>query len=147
MSGALDRAIAIAVEAHAGQVDRAGEPYILHPLRVMLAMPTDDLRIVAVLHDVVEDSPLWGLSRLADDERFDPAIIEAVRCLTKLPGEPYLASFIPRCARNDWARAVKIADVLDNGNESRLAMLPASEADRLRIKYRDALIALGYDRP
>ena len=143
----LNRAIGIAVEAHAGQVDQAGQPYILHPLRVMLSMPTEELRIIAVLHDVVEDSPLWGLSRLADDEGFAPPVIEALRCLTKLPGEPYLASFIPHCGSNDLARAVKVADILDNSNESRLAELPEHVAARLRTKYRDALIALGYDQP
>jgi hypothetical protein len=142
----LNRAIAIAVEAHAGQRDQAGEPYILHPLRVMLAMGTDELRIVAVLHDVVEDSPLWGIARL-EGEGFAPSIIEAVRCLTKLPGEPYLSSFILRCGRNELARPVKIADVIDNGNENRLANLPDAVASRLRLKYRDALIGLGYDQP
>jgi len=53
----LERAIAIAAEGHAGQLDKAGAPYVLHPLRLMLAVKTLDERIVAVLHDVVEDCP------------------------------------------------------------------------------------------
>lgn len=142
----LNRAIAIAVEAHAGQKDQAGEPYILHPLRVMLSLPTDELRIVGVLHDVVEDSPLWGIARL-EGEGFAQPIIDAIRCLTKSIGEPYLATFIPRCGANHIARAVKVADIRDNSNESRLAHLPDDVAARLRLKYRDALIALGCDQP
>lgn len=58
----LERAIAIAAEAHAGQADKGGAPYILHPLRVMLAMSGDDERIAAVLHDVCEDCPAWSLT-------------------------------------------------------------------------------------
>ncbi len=142
----LNRAIEIAVEAHAWQLDQAGEPYILHPLRVMLSLATEEQRIVGVLHDVVEDSPLWGIARL-EAEGFSTAVIDAVRCLTKLPGQPYLASFIPQCGSNPLARAVKIADIYDNGNEARLSQLPEDVASRLRLKYRDALIGLGVDQP
>jgi (p)ppGpp synthase/HD superfamily hydrolase len=60
----LERAIAIAAEAHAGQVDKAGAPYVLHPLRMMLRMSSIDERIVAVLHDVCEDCPGWTFDRL-----------------------------------------------------------------------------------
>lgn len=144
--GDLNRAIEIAVSAHAGQLDRAGQPYILHPLRVMLAMSSNAQRIVAVLHDVVEDSPLWGIARL-EAERFDPEIIEAIRCLTKLDGEPYFASFIPRCADNPLARAVKIADIFDNANEARLSLLPGPVAEHFRTKYSRALAELGVDQP
>lgn len=139
--GDLNRAIAIAVDAHTGQRDRAGEPYILHPLRVMLSLPDEELRIIGVLHDVVEDSPLWGISRL-EAEGFSPIVIDALRCLTKQPGEPYFTSFIPRCASNEAARVVKIADLRDNSDEARLALLPEEEAARLRLKYRDALMGL-----
>ncbi len=60
----LERAIVIAVEAHAGQIDKAGSPYVLHPLRVMLNLRTTDERIVGVLHDVCEDCPGWDFERL-----------------------------------------------------------------------------------
>jgi (p)ppGpp synthase/HD superfamily hydrolase len=60
----LERAIAIAAEAHTGQVDKAGAPYVLHPLRMLLSLSSNDERIVAVLHDVCEDCPGWTLHRL-----------------------------------------------------------------------------------
>jgi (p)ppGpp synthase/HD superfamily hydrolase len=63
----LERAIGIAAEAHARQVDKAGAPYVLHPLRMMLQMSSIDERIVAVLHDVCEDCPGWTLDRLRGD--------------------------------------------------------------------------------
>jgi (p)ppGpp synthase/HD superfamily hydrolase len=81
----LERAIAIAAEAHAGQVDKAGQAYILHPLRVMLRMGSAHERMAAVLHDVVEDTPV-SLPRLLA-EGFAPEVIAAVDALTKRPGE------------------------------------------------------------
>jgi (p)ppGpp synthase/HD superfamily hydrolase len=60
----LERAIAIAAEAHAGQTDKAGAPYLLHPLRMMMGLTSIEERIVAVLHDVCEDCPGWTLERL-----------------------------------------------------------------------------------
>jgi len=72
----LERAIAIAAAAHAGQVDKAGQPYILHPLRVMLRVATEHERIAAVLHDVVEDTDVT-LHTLAA-EGFAPEVIAAV---------------------------------------------------------------------
>jgi GTP diphosphokinase / guanosine-3',5'-bis(diphosphate) 3'-diphosphatase len=81
----LDRAIQIAVTAHAGQIDKGGEPYILHPLRVMLRMRNEEERIAAVLHDVVEDSDSTFESLIA--EGFSPNVICALEALTKRPGE------------------------------------------------------------
>src|SRR5215212_3146899 len=113
----LERAIRIAAEAHAGQVDKAGAPYILHPLRVMLRMHSDEERIVAVLHDVVEDSD-YSLETLAR-EGFAPAVIEAVKALTKLPGESRVAA-ARRAAVNPLARIVKLADNTENMDLSRI---------------------------
>ena len=62
----LEKAIKIAVEAHTGQVDKGGNPYILHPLRVMLSIETEEERIVGVLHDVVEDCVGWTWDRLRE---------------------------------------------------------------------------------
>ena len=107
----LDEALALAVRAHAGQQDKVGRPYILHPLRVMLRLETERAMPVAALHDVVEDSDVT----LADLRAmgFAKAIIEAVDCLTKRPGESYAAR-IERAAANPLARQVKIADLEDN---------------------------------
>jgi hypothetical protein len=82
----LERAIAIAVEAHAGVADKAGSPYVLHPLRMMLRMETEAEMMAAVLHDVVEDGDGWTLKRLAA-EGIPPVVVEAVRFLTKRPEE------------------------------------------------------------
>ena len=74
----LEKAIAIAARAHAGQVDKAGQPYILHSIRVMLRMGSEAERITGVLHDVIEDSDVT-LEDLRD-EGFDAAILEALDC-------------------------------------------------------------------
>jgi hypothetical protein len=132
----LDTAIKLAADAHAGQVDKAGEPYILHPLRVMLAMKTDDERIVAVLHDVVEDSP-WTCDDLYWQHGFKPEIVQAVAALTRGKDEDYF-DFIRRLAPNPIARAVKIADICDNLDPSRGLPIDAKATERV-TKYRRAL--------
>jgi GTP pyrophosphokinase len=113
----LERAIDIALDAYAGQTDKAGATYIRHPLRVMEAMDTETERIVAVLHDVVEDSDYT----LADIEAaFGETVRDAVDALTKRDDEAYLDEFIPRAAANDIARKVKRADIEDNMDLTRL---------------------------
>jgi hypothetical protein len=84
----LERAIAITAEAHAGHFDKAGAPYVLHPLRMMLRVSSIDERIVAVLHDVVEDCQGWTFDRLRS-EGFSDHIIEALQSVTKCDGEGY----------------------------------------------------------
>jgi (p)ppGpp synthase/HD superfamily hydrolase len=131
----LERAIAIAAEAHARQVDKAGVPYILHPLRLMLRMETDDERIVAVLHDVAEDSPAWDLDRLRA-EGFSERVILAIDFLTRRAGESY-EEFIVRAGHNEIGRRVKLADLEDNSDLSRIAT--PSDKDRARVeRYRRA---------
>lgn len=132
----LERAIQIAVQAHANKQDKGGDAYILHPLRVMLQLPTEELRIIGVLHDVVEDSDVTFQDLLA--EGFTPAVVEALESLTKRRDELY-TDFIRRAAARPLARPVKVADLLDNLDESRLGKLPAEEAARLRAKYTEAL--------
>jgi (p)ppGpp synthase/HD superfamily hydrolase len=132
----LERAIAIAAEAHAGQVDKAGAPYVLHPLRMMLRVSSIDERIVAVLHDVCEDCPGWTFDRLCG-EGFASHIIEALRSVTKREGEDYEA-FARRAATNPIGRCVKLADLHDNCDLSRITT--PSERDFQRIdKYRRAI--------
>ena len=81
----IERAIEIAAVAHAGQVDKAGEPYVFHPLRIMLAFSTTHERMTAVLHDVVEDADVT-LVRL-ESEGFPAEVTQAIDALTKRPGE------------------------------------------------------------
>ena len=136
----LERAIAIAAEAHAGQVDKAGAPYVLHPLRMMLSMSSIDERIVAVLHDVCEDCPGWTFDRLRS-EGFSNRIIEALQSVTKCDAEDYY-DFVRRSAANPIGRRVKLADLHDNSDLSRIAV--PSERDLQRTeKYRRAIDLIG----
>src|ERR1700693_2644795 len=104
----LEKAIGIAVEAHRGQKDRHGSPYILHPLRVMQRTATATDQIVAVLHDVVEDTD-WTFDQLRQ-EGFPQIIIEALERVTKKEGEKY-EDFVRRSAEHPLSRSVKIADL------------------------------------
>jgi (p)ppGpp synthase/HD superfamily hydrolase len=130
----LAHAIALAAEAHKHQKDRAGKPYILHPLRIMFTMQTEAEMTVAVLHDVVEDTA-WTLDKLRH-EGFAEDIIQAVDCLTKRDGEPYQA-LINRAKKHPLAARVKIGDLEDNMNVRRMETLTHDDLDRLR-KYHAA---------
>ena len=125
----LEKAIEIASKAHAGQLDKGGEPYILHPLRVMLRMKTNLERMVAVLHDVVEDSDIT-IDKLAE-EGFPAQVLEAVAALTKLPGESRLQA-AERAAHSPIARAVKLADNAENMDLTRIPNPTEKDIARLR---------------
>ncbi|NGZ83904.1 HD domain-containing protein [Duganella aceris] len=125
----LERAIAIAAEAHAGQVDKAGQPYILHPLRVMLRVASDHERMAAVLHDVVEDTGV-SLPQL-EAEGFAPQVVAAVEALTKRPGESRLDA-AQRAAADPIARRVKLADNAENMDLTRIPH--PSERDYARVE-------------
>ncbi len=132
----LERAIAIAAEAHAGQVDKAGAPYVLHPLRMMLQLAARDEQIVAVLHDVCEDCPGWTMDRLRG-EGFAEHIIRALESVTKRDGEDYDA-FVRRAAADPIGIRVKLADLKDNCDLSRIAAPTARDFERIE-KYRRAI--------
>lgn len=129
----LERAIAIATEAHQGQRDKAGQPYILHPLRLMQRLSDDEARIVAVLHDVVEDSP-WSLDQLRG-EGFSAAVIAAIDGLSRREGEGYEA-FIERLLPDPLARRVKLADLADNMDLRRIAELSQQDWERIQRYHR-----------
>lgn len=133
----LEKAVEIAARAHAGQVDKAGVPYILHPLRLMFAVQNPYERMAAVLHDVVEDTDIT-----LDDlraEGFPLEVIVAVEVLTKKPGESRLVA-AARAAENPIARAVKLADVTDNMNLRRIAN--PTERDYVRLREYEEVRAL-----
>src|SRR4029077_8970777 len=150
----LERAIEIAVTAHKGQVDRAGAPYVLHPLRLMLSLKGEKERIVALLHDVVEDSDEWSFGHL-EREGFGPEIVEAVRALTKTVAEEatlkaatgeearYAAyeALVLRAASNPIARRVKMADLTDNSDTTRITQMKEKDCARLR-RYQRAMARL-----
>ena len=136
----LERAIQIAAQAHAGQIDKAGQPYILHPLRVMLRMVTEEERIVAVLHDVVEDSEVSMADLSA--EGFSIDILSAIEALTKLEGETRVSA-AHRAAGNALARRVKLADNTENMDLSRITHPTDRDFARIREyeEVREILLA------
>jgi (p)ppGpp synthase/HD superfamily hydrolase len=138
----LERAIEIAVKVHAGQSDKGGAPYILHPLRVMLAVRSPEARMAAVLHDVVEDSEGAVTLEQLRAEGFAAVVVEAVEGLTKRPSEKNdYEAFIRRLAPNALAREVKLADLRDNLDLTRIA--EPTEKDRARLeKYKRAIATL-----
>jgi (p)ppGpp synthase/HD superfamily hydrolase len=134
----LEDAILLAVKAHRGRKDEARAAYILHPLRVMLRLKTKDERVVAVLHDVIEDTKYT-----VEDLRkagYSQKILQSLDYLTKRDGEEY-KEFIKRVKHNPLARKVKIADVEDNLDLARIKK--PKKRDFMRIeKYRRALSEL-----
>lgn len=139
MNQLLSKAINIAMQAHAGQVDKAGMPYIGHVMRVMQAGKTIDEKIVGVLHDVVEDTT-WTFDALLA-EGFPVHIVDALRCVTKLSDDEPYESFISRVKTNPLAVAVKINDLTDNMDIRRLQTLTDADVQRLR-KYLKAYQSL-----
>ncbi|MCA9089035.1 MAG: HD domain-containing protein [Planctomycetaceae bacterium] len=138
MPATLVDAIRIAVNAHGEEPDLNGEPYVLHPLRVMLAQHNEEARIVAVLHDVVEDTSVT-LDDLAR-EGFSETILKAVQLLTKDPELSYKEN-IARVKDHPLARAVKLADLQDNMDIRRIPEPTKHDLKRLK-RYRAAWTVL-----
>lgn len=139
----VSAADALAEQAHAGQTDKAGRPYIEHPRRVASRFTDPILRTVALLHDVVEDTQVT----LNDLHRqFPTVVVNAVDALTHRKGEDR-ATYYRRVRSNERARKVKLADVDDNADPERLALLDETTRDRLVVKYTKARAALLPARP
>lgn len=143
MKSLLADAIVLAAEAHRGQADKAGEPYILHPLRVMFRIRDQGHRVevqcAAVLHDVVEDTAVT-LEDIA--AALSPEVAALVNAVTRRPGEVY-EDFVRRAAEHPEARAIKTADVQDNLSRiGQLAEVSPELAGRLEERYRKALSVL-----
>lgn len=155
--GLVERARAVAVVAHAGQVDKAGAPYISHPYRVAGLLdglvgfaalsPVDRVlaKVAAYLHDAVEDSDLSfdALAGLFPDV---PGFVSVVEALTHRPHEPRVDYYV-RVRANRVALVVKEADLLDNTDPERMAVLEPELAGRLGRKYAKAFNALGLPLP
>lgn len=135
----LEKAIEIAVEAHRGQIDKAGKIYILHPMRVMLRGKNETEQIVGILHDTVEDTPIT--IDMLRKEGFSEEILTALSCITKEQGEDY-GHFINRILKNPLATQVKLYDIEDNLNRDRIPF--PSEKDLARFekyeKYHKVLL-------
>ncbi len=127
----LQKALEIAVEAHSGQMDKAGKIYILHPIRVMLRGKNENEMIVGILHDTVEDTPIT-LDKLRA-EGFSEEVLNAIDCITKETGEEY-GHFIDRVLTNPLATQVKLYDLEDNLNRDRIPF-PTAEDEARFLKY------------
>lgn len=127
-------AMKIAYEAHHGQVDKGGIPYIFHPYHLAEQMPDEFTTCVALLHDVVEDTDvtLEELKRTFPDE-----VIEAVAVMTHGKDEPYL-DYVRRVSKNPIAKIVKLADLRHNSDETRLENASEATLTYFREKYRKA---------
>jgi (p)ppGpp synthase/HD superfamily hydrolase len=150
MTPTLEDTIKLALCAHRGQEDKAGQPYILHPLRVMLSLETEEERMVGVLHDVVEDTRDYASEGRITFDRlrewgYPDSVVEALKHVTKLPeeeGEEGYRRFVERVKRNALARRVKLADLADNLDVTRLKP-PLKHSDLERInRYLDAVRTL-----
>lgn len=135
----LEKAIQIAIEAHQGQTDRAGTSYILHLIRVMNAGQTKNEKICGILHDLVEDTP-WTFEALRK-EGFSEEVISALVCVTKQPNETY-THFIERIKKNSLATKVKLNDLRDNMDITRLTFITEEDTQRLN-KYLKAYHSLS----
>ena len=136
----LENTIIFACNAHSGQKDKAGKPYILHPLRIMLQMEGEMEKQLALLHDVVEDCDisLQDLTRAG----FIPELITAVDAITKRTSETH-RDYLIRVLANPLALKVKLSDIMDN--LMRMTPLDNKTRTRLMIKYRKAGDILGYN--
>jgi (p)ppGpp synthase/HD superfamily hydrolase len=128
----LERAIELAARHHAGQCDKSGQPYILHPLRVMMACGSINAKIVAVLHDTLEDTALTEADLRR--EGFSEEVIAAVLAVTHRSDETY-PDYVIRAARLELAREVKLADLADNCRLDRAILNPGTvERDVKRLR-------------
>jgi len=130
----LEQAISIASLAHAGQLDKGGEPYILHPLRVMMKLKDEKQRIVAVLHDVIEDTGVTDMNLIIQGLEID--LINVILTLTRNKNESY-DEYIDRISKDEFAIQVKLADLEDNMDMSRLKNPTGKDYERV-VKYGKA---------
>jgi hypothetical protein len=138
-NASVEQARELASRLHAAQVDKLGEPYIGHCERVAARLDDDDAKVVALLHDVLEDT---GMPESELRATFGDRIVDAVVLLTRTEGiEPQ--AYYARIREAPLALSVKLADIHDNLDPARLSKLDAETASRLLRKYGASLLALG----
>lgn len=138
----FERARELATQAHAGQMDKAGRPYIEHPERLAAQFQEDLMKTIAILHDVVEDTTVT----LPEIERqFGAEVSAEVDALTHRPEESYM-EYVRRCALRSRARLIKLADLRDNMDLSRLPEVLAKDASRME-RYSEAMRYLLQEEP
>ncbi len=134
LSKDIESARLLATRQHQGQVDKSGMPYILHPTRVAERMKTPEEKVVGWLHDTVEDT---GLSLSDIEQQFGSETADAVDAISRRKDEPW-EKYLERVKKNRVARAVKISDLIDNSNLSRLDHITLIDVKR-QEKYNRAL--------
>jgi len=142
----LHSAIILATKAHSNQVDKIGEPYILHPIRVMLSCNSIECKTVAILHDVLEDTDItvMDLKQLFKEYPITivQPIIDAVVAITKIKNESYI-NYLAKVKNNYIATYVKKIDIKDNMSPIRTYKLDHDTQKRLAKKYEYALHTLN----
>lgn len=134
MEEILAKAIQIAVNAHKGQMDRAGKPYIQHPLRLMNNVHTTEEKIVAILHDVIEDTDITADN--LKEAGIPEALVTEIQTLTHDPAVEY-DSYVEKIAQHKIARKVKMADLKDNMDITRLNIITDKDIERLKKYHRN----------
>jgi (p)ppGpp synthase/HD superfamily hydrolase len=135
-----DKALRIAMRAHEGQRDKAGQDYVMHPIRVAERCDDQRAKVVALLHDTIEDSDVTA-DHLRE-EGFSEEIVEAVLAVTRREGEDY-DDYVRRSAGNELGRMVKRADLEDNMDIRRLPELTDRDVERLRKYLRAWRLLMG----
>ncbi|MCW6682250.1 GTP pyrophosphokinase [Aerococcaceae bacterium NML160702] len=135
----LELALNIAKKAHADQIDKAGQEYILHPIHVASLVDTTEAKAVALLHDVIEDSNYTAGALLREGLPYE--VVEAVEVLTKKSSESY-DEYLNKLKDNELARVVKIADLTHNSDLTRLPNITFKDLERQQ-KYRQAILRLS----
>ena len=130
----VETAKAWAYRQHAGQVDKAGLPYVTHPEQVAGRMKTPEEQVVGWLHDTVEDT---GLTLSEIEKEFGPETAAAVDAISRRDGEEW-DDYLRRAKQNEVARKVKISDLIDNSNLSRIPSITLRDVERQK-KYNLAL--------
>ena len=131
----VDLALSIAKKAHEGQLDKAGVDYIEHPIYVASQVDTEEEKAVALLHDVIEDSPVSAEELL--QAGLPETVVTAVQVLTKKKEQDY-QTYLETVKKNPLARVVKLADLKHNSDLSRLSSITEKDRERLK-KYKKAI--------
>ena len=133
-TGNTRKAMEIAYKAHHGQVDKSGVPYIFHPIHLAEQMDTEDECIVALLHDVVEDTEMT-FEQLEKD--FSETVIQALKLVTRDKNEDYM-QYVEKIKMNPIAKKVKLADLHHNSDITRLEKMTIIDLKRNK-KYEKAI--------
>ena len=131
----VDLALSIARKAHEGQLDKAGVDFIEHPIYVASQVDTEEEKAVALLHDVIEDSPVSAEGLL--QAGLPETVVTAVQVLTKKKEQDY-QTYLETVKKNPLARVVKLADLKHNSDLSRLSSITEKDKERLK-KYKKAI--------